>query len=72
MTSTYKLVATDDETGDARLLAQFVVPHPSYVHSYGVSENYLIMTLGPFVVDPLTLAVSGTIIGGPNWGCGFM
>jgi beta,beta-carotene 9',10'-dioxygenase len=59
MTSTYKLVATDDQTGDARLLAQFVVPHPSYVHSFGMSENNLIMALGPFVVDPLTLAVSG-------------
>lgn len=57
--STYKLVATDDQTGVARLLAQFVVPHPSYVHSFGMSENYLIMALGPFVVDPLTLAVSG-------------
>jgi beta,beta-carotene 9',10'-dioxygenase len=59
MTSTYKLVATDDQTGDARLLAKFVVPHPSYVHSFGMSENYLIMALSPFVVDPLTMAVSG-------------
>jgi beta,beta-carotene 9',10'-dioxygenase len=59
ITSTYKLVTTDDETGTARLLAQFVVAHPSYVHSFGMSENYLIMALGPFVVDPLTLAVSG-------------
>jgi beta,beta-carotene 9',10'-dioxygenase len=59
MTSTYKLVATDDHTGVAMLLAQFAVPHPSYVHSFGMSENYLIMALGPFVVDPLTLAMSG-------------
>jgi beta,beta-carotene 9',10'-dioxygenase len=58
LTSTYKLVATDDRTGVARLLTQFVVPHPSYVHSFGMSENYLIMALGPFVVDPKTLAVS--------------
>jgi beta,beta-carotene 9',10'-dioxygenase len=59
VTSTYKLVATDDQTGAARLLAQFVVPHPSYVHSFGMSENYLIMALSPFVVDPLTMAVFG-------------
>jgi beta,beta-carotene 9',10'-dioxygenase len=59
LTSTYKMVATDDRTGVARLLGQFIVPHPAYVHSFGMSENYLIIALGPFVVDPMTMAVSG-------------
>jgi beta,beta-carotene 9',10'-dioxygenase len=59
LNSTYKLVATDDQTGVARLLAQFVVAHPSYMHSFGMSENHLIMALAPFVVDPLNMAMSG-------------
>jgi beta,beta-carotene 9',10'-dioxygenase len=57
--STYKMVATDDRTGQHRMLAAFDVNLPSYVHSFGMSENFLIMALPPFVVDPTKLVVSG-------------
>jgi beta,beta-carotene 9',10'-dioxygenase len=57
--SSCKLVATDDASGAHRLLAQFPLEHPAYVHSFGMSENYLIMALPPFVVDPLSMLISG-------------
>jgi beta,beta-carotene 9',10'-dioxygenase len=57
--STCKLVATDDQTGDHSLLATFAIDHPSYLHSFGMSANYLIVALAPFGVDPLAMALSG-------------
>jgi beta,beta-carotene 9',10'-dioxygenase len=57
--STSKLVATNDQTGDHRLLAEFAIDHPSYLHSFGMSANYLIVALAPFGVDPLAMALSG-------------
>lgn len=57
--STCKLVATDDLKGEHSLLAEFAIDHPSYLHSFGMSANYLIVALSPFGVDPLAMAVSG-------------
>jgi beta,beta-carotene 9',10'-dioxygenase len=57
--STCKLVATDDQTGDHSLLAAFAIDYPSYLHSFGMSANYLIVALAPFGVDPLAMALSG-------------
>jgi beta,beta-carotene 9',10'-dioxygenase len=57
--STCKLVATDDQTGDHRLIAEFAIDHPSYLHSFGMSASYLIVALAPFGVDPLAMAMSG-------------
>jgi beta,beta-carotene 9',10'-dioxygenase len=42
-----------------RVIAQTAVRHPGYVHSFGLSERFLILAVGPFVVDPLRLATSG-------------
>jgi beta,beta-carotene 9',10'-dioxygenase len=57
--STCKLVATNNQTGDHSLLAAFAIDHPSYLHSFGMSANYLIVALAPFGVDPLAMALSG-------------
>jgi beta,beta-carotene 9',10'-dioxygenase len=57
--STCKVVATDDATGRQRLLAEVALDHPPYLHSFGMSDNYLILALPPLVVDPLSMLVTG-------------
>ena len=44
---------------EQRVIGSVGVRHPGYVHSFGLSERYLILAEGPFVVDPLRLATSG-------------
>jgi carotenoid cleavage dioxygenase-like enzyme len=44
---------------EQRVIAKAPVRHPGYVHSFGLSERYLILAVGPFTVDPVRLATSG-------------
>jgi beta,beta-carotene 9',10'-dioxygenase len=44
---------------EQRVIGSVGVRHPGYVHSFGLTERYLILAEGPFVVDPLRLATSG-------------
>ncbi len=48
-----------DEDGRQRVLAELPVKEPSYLHSFGMSENYLILAEFPLRVNPLRLALSG-------------
>ena len=49
-----------DEGGHQRVLAEVPVKMPSYLHSFGTSENYLILAEFPLRVHPLRLALAGT------------
>jgi beta,beta-carotene 9',10'-dioxygenase len=42
-----------------RLIASIPVREPGYVHSFGMSERFLILAEFPFVVSPTRLALSG-------------
>jgi beta,beta-carotene 9',10'-dioxygenase len=44
---------------EQRTIGGLSVRHPGYVHSFGLTERYLVLAEGPFVVDPLRLATSG-------------
>jgi carotenoid cleavage dioxygenase-like enzyme len=44
---------------EQRLIAAVPVREPGYVHSFGMSERYLVLAEFPFVVNPLRLATSG-------------
>lgn len=55
--STYRLFV--DEKGVQRVLAELPVERPSYMHSFGMSERYLVLTEFPLRVNPLSLALSG-------------
>jgi beta,beta-carotene 9',10'-dioxygenase len=44
---------------DQRVVGSVPVRHPGYVHSFGLTERYLVLAEGPFVVDPIRLATSG-------------
>lgn len=43
----------------ARILAKQAVSRPAYVHSFGLSERYLVLAEGPLVVNPTRMLVSG-------------
>jgi beta,beta-carotene 9',10'-dioxygenase len=44
---------------EQRVIGSVGVRHPGYVHSFGLTDRFLILAEGPFVVDPLRLATSG-------------
>jgi carotenoid cleavage dioxygenase-like enzyme len=44
---------------EQRVIGGVAVRRPGYVHSFGLSERYLVLAEGPFVVDPIRLATSG-------------
>lgn len=48
-----------DENGVQRVLSEIPVSRPAYMHSFGMSERFLIMTEFPLRVNPLRLRLSG-------------
>jgi beta,beta-carotene 9',10'-dioxygenase len=50
---------TQRSRDEQRTIGGLSVRHPGYVHSFGLTERYLILAEGPFVVDPLRLAMGG-------------
>jgi beta,beta-carotene 9',10'-dioxygenase len=57
--SSYRLFAVADGTTTRREIARVPVRKPAYMHSFGMSEHYLILAEFPLVVEPLRLALSG-------------
>jgi carotenoid cleavage dioxygenase-like enzyme len=53
----YRLFVED--RGRQRVLASLPVDEPSYMHSFGMSERYLVLTEFPLRVSPYRLAFSG-------------
>src|SRR5690606_30614216 len=51
--STYRLFV--DEGGSQRVLAEIPVDRPAYMHSFGMSENHLVLAEFPLRVNPLRL-----------------
>jgi beta,beta-carotene 9',10'-dioxygenase len=48
-----------DRTGAQSIVTTIPVARPAYVHSFGMTENYLVLAEFPFVVNPLRLLFSG-------------
>jgi carotenoid cleavage dioxygenase-like enzyme len=57
--STYRLFSIEAETGRQKVLAKIPVEQPAYMHSFGMTEHYLVLTEFPLVVNPLRLLFSG-------------
>jgi carotenoid cleavage dioxygenase-like enzyme len=53
--SQYRLFAIPDDGGPERVVAQMPVDKPAYMHSFAMTERYLVLTEFPLVVDPLRL-----------------
>jgi len=58
MRSLYRLCAIGDD-GTEKVVAELPVDRPAYMHSFGMSEDHLILTEFPLVVSPLDLKLSG-------------
>jgi carotenoid cleavage dioxygenase-like enzyme len=54
-TSHYRFFAKGCTTGEPRVFAEYQTRLPSYVHSFGLTGNYVILILSPLKVNPLKL-----------------
>jgi beta,beta-carotene 9',10'-dioxygenase len=57
--SRYRVFRTLAETGRHEPVSELPVDRPAYMHSIGMTANYLILAEFPLVVDPLRLRFSG-------------
>jgi beta,beta-carotene 9',10'-dioxygenase len=56
--TTYRLYARAD-TKSRREIARLPVSRPAYMHSFGITERYAVLTACPLVVNPPTIPLSG-------------
>jgi beta,beta-carotene 9',10'-dioxygenase len=62
--SSYRFFAVDPSPGQegelsTRVLASLPVKEPAYMHSFGLTERWLVLVEFPLVVNPLALATAG-------------
>lgn len=57
--SKYRFFSIDEETGQESIVATIPVDRPAYLHSFGMTERYLVLVEFPLVVNPLELLLSG-------------
>ncbi|MGO9487593.1 MAG: carotenoid oxygenase family protein [Solirubrobacteraceae bacterium] len=57
--STYRFFAVGPDEGAPRLIGSLPVKEPAYMHSFGLTERWLVLAEFPLVVNPLALALSG-------------
>jgi carotenoid cleavage dioxygenase-like enzyme len=57
--SEYRVWMRRGEDAERRIVGRLATKKPAYVHSFGLSERFVILVEGPLVVDPLRLATSG-------------
>jgi beta,beta-carotene 9',10'-dioxygenase len=57
--SQYRLFAIDQGTGREAVVATLPADRPAYMHSFAMSERYLVLAEFPLVVNPLRLKFSG-------------
>jgi len=53
--SCYTIYSIEDNSSERKIIARIPVSNPSYMHSFSVTENYIILTEFPFRVKPLDL-----------------
>jgi beta,beta-carotene 9',10'-dioxygenase len=57
--SQYRFFSLAPQESEPRLLASLPVKEPAYMHSFGLTERWLVLVEFPLVVNPLSLALSG-------------
>ena len=60
--SHYRLFAIPDDGSPERVVAEMPVDKPAYMHSFAMTERYLVLTEFPLVVDPLRLMLAGRAV----------
>jgi carotenoid cleavage dioxygenase-like enzyme len=57
--SAYRLFRLFADSGRQEMVAELPVDRPAYMHSFGMTGRYLVLTEFPLVVDPLRLRFGG-------------
>ncbi len=57
--SSYRFFAVAPHERKPRVIASLPVREPAYMHSFGLTERWLVLAEFPYVVNPLALALSG-------------
>ena len=57
--SSYRFFHVAPNERKPRAIASLPVKEPAYMHSFGLTEHWLVLAEFPFVVNPLALALSG-------------
>ncbi len=57
--SSYRFFHVDRQACEPRIVASLPVSEPAYMHSFGLTERWIVLAEFPFVVNPLALALSG-------------
>jgi beta,beta-carotene 9',10'-dioxygenase len=57
--TSYRFFLLPPQAAKPRMIATQAVRQPAYMHSFGLTERWLVLAEFPFVVNPLNLAFSG-------------
>jgi beta,beta-carotene 9',10'-dioxygenase len=57
--SSYRFFLLEPDASEPRVIGSLPVKHPAYMHSFGLTERWLVLVEFPFVVNPLSLALAG-------------
>ena len=57
--STYNVYTLPDGSSERRLLGSYRTDKPSYMHSFGLSQKYVVLMEFPLVVNPLSMLLRG-------------
>ncbi|PSQ72174.1 MAG: beta-carotene 15,15'-dioxygenase [Bacteroidetes bacterium QH_1_64_81] len=55
----YKILGVQSDAAARDVVARLDVDRPSYMHSFGMTERYVVLSEWPLVVDPLDLLLRG-------------
>lgn len=58
--STYNIYSINQGSVRRQIISSIPVKHPAYMHSFGMTENYIILTQFPLIIDPFRLAFTGS------------
>jgi carotenoid cleavage dioxygenase-like enzyme len=56
--SSYRFFAVAPQASEPRLIGSLPVREPAYMHSFGLTERFLVLAEFPYVVNPLALALA--------------
>lgn len=57
--STYQIYKLSDGSNKRQAIGSYSTDRPSYMHSFGLSRNYMILMEFPLVVNPLSMLIRG-------------
>jgi beta,beta-carotene 9',10'-dioxygenase len=57
--NSYRFFHLGPDAEQPTVVAQMPVKHPGYQHSFGLSERYFVLAEFPFVVNPISIPLSG-------------